>query len=46
MAGGAADPRIVPFRGDYLRLRPERRTLVRCMVYPVPDPSCRSSACT
>ena len=25
MAGGGADPRIVPFRGAYMRLRPERR---------------------
>ena len=25
MAGGGADPRIVPFRGAYLRLRPARR---------------------
>lgn len=39
MAGAPADPRIVPFRGSYLRLRPERRHLVRSMVYPVPDPS-------
>lgn len=38
--GGAdADPRIVPFRGTYLRLRPERRHLVRGMIYPVPDPA-------
>jgi (S)-2-hydroxyglutarate dehydrogenase len=37
-SGGVADPRIVPFRGAYLRLRPERRELVRGMVYPVPDP--------
>jgi 2-hydroxyglutarate dehydrogenase len=35
--GGAPDPRIVPFRGAYLRLRPERRHLVRTLVYPVPD---------
>jgi (S)-2-hydroxyglutarate dehydrogenase len=38
-AGGPADPRIVPFRGTYLRLRPERRHLVRGLIYPVPDPS-------
>lgn len=40
VAGGAdPDPRIVPFRGAYLRLRPERRDLVRSLIYPVPDPS-------
>jgi L-2-hydroxyglutarate oxidase len=37
-AGAPAEPRIVPFRGGYLRLRPERRELVRGMIYPVPDP--------
>jgi L-2-hydroxyglutarate oxidase len=37
-AGAAADPRIVPFRGAYLRLRPESRGLVRSLIYPVPDP--------
>ena len=38
-AGGEPDPRIVPFRGAWLRLRPERRELVKALVYPVPDPS-------
>ncbi|HEX4437650.1 MAG TPA: L-2-hydroxyglutarate oxidase [Solirubrobacteraceae bacterium] len=38
-AGADPDPRIVPFRGAYLRLRPERRHLVRSLIYPVPDPS-------
>ena len=38
-AGASADPRIVPFRGAYLRLVPERRNLVRSLIYPVPDPS-------
>jgi (S)-2-hydroxyglutarate dehydrogenase len=38
-AGADADPRIVPFRGAYLRLLPERRHLVRALIYPVPDPS-------
>jgi (S)-2-hydroxyglutarate dehydrogenase len=38
-AGAAPDPRIVPFRGAYLRLVPERRRLVRALIYPTPDPS-------
>jgi (S)-2-hydroxyglutarate dehydrogenase len=38
-AGASADPRIVPFRGAYLRLRPERAELVRTLIYPVPDPN-------
>jgi L-2-hydroxyglutarate oxidase len=37
-AGAPKEPRIVPFRGAYLRLRPERRELVRGSIYPVPDP--------
>jgi (S)-2-hydroxyglutarate dehydrogenase len=39
LAGAPRDPRIVPFRGAYMRLRPERRHLVRSMIYPVPDPA-------
>jgi L-2-hydroxyglutarate oxidase len=38
-AGASPDPRIVPFRGAYLRLRAERRHLVRSLIYPVPDPA-------
>jgi 2-hydroxyglutarate dehydrogenase len=38
-AGADPDPRIVPFRGAYLKLVPEKRELVRSLVYPVPDPS-------
>ena len=38
-AGADPDPRIVPFRGAYLRLAPARRGLVRSLIYPVPDPS-------
>jgi 2-hydroxyglutarate dehydrogenase len=38
-AGADPDPRIVPFRGSYLKLVPERRDLVRSLIYPVPDPS-------
>jgi 2-hydroxyglutarate dehydrogenase len=37
-SGAPADPRVVPFRGAYLKLRPERRSLVRALIYPVPDP--------
>ncbi len=38
-AGVDAGLRIVPFRGQYLRLRPGARALVRGLIYPVPDPS-------
>ncbi len=38
-AGADPDPRIVPFRGAYLRLTPARRGLVRSLIYPVPDPA-------
>jgi (S)-2-hydroxyglutarate dehydrogenase len=36
--GAEPDLRIVPFRGAYRTLRPERAELVRSMIYPVPDP--------
>ena len=39
LAGAGPDPRVVPFRGAYLRLTPERRGLVRGLIYPVPDPA-------
>jgi (S)-2-hydroxyglutarate dehydrogenase len=39
LSGGAREPRIVPFRGDYWLLRPEARRLVNALLYPVPDPS-------
>lgn len=39
LAGADPDPRIVPFRGAYLRLTPQRAALVRGLIYPVPDPS-------
>jgi L-2-hydroxyglutarate oxidase len=39
LSSAPEEPRVVPFRGDYLRLRPERRHLVRGLVYPVPDPA-------
>jgi (S)-2-hydroxyglutarate dehydrogenase len=37
-AGASPDPRIVPFRGAYLRLADGQPPVVRGMVYPVPDP--------
>jgi (S)-2-hydroxyglutarate dehydrogenase len=37
-AGGLADMRIVPFRGEYYELRPAARDRVQGMIYPVPDP--------
>ncbi|MEU6746139.1 L-2-hydroxyglutarate oxidase [Spirillospora sp. NPDC046719] len=38
LAGDAAEPAIVPFRGEYYRLVPSRTDLVRGLIYPVPDP--------
>jgi len=31
--------RIIPFRGEYYLFRPQRRDLVRGLIYPVPDPA-------
>lgn len=39
LAGDDPGVRIVPFRGEYYLLRPERRGLVRNLIYPVPDPA-------
>jgi L-2-hydroxyglutarate oxidase len=39
LAGADPDPRIVPFRGAYLRLKGDRAALVRGLIYPVPDPT-------
>jgi L-2-hydroxyglutarate oxidase LhgO len=38
LAGAAPDVQIVPFRGEYYMLRPDRRGLVKGLIYPVPDP--------
>jgi L-2-hydroxyglutarate oxidase len=39
MAGEKPDTRIIPFRGEYFMLKPEKRGLVRNLIYPVPDPN-------
>jgi L-2-hydroxyglutarate oxidase len=38
LAGMKRDLRIVPFRGEYYQIKPERQFLVRNLIYPVPDP--------
>jgi L-2-hydroxyglutarate oxidase LhgO len=38
MAGDRPSATIVPFRGEYYDLVPERASLVRALIYPVPDP--------
>jgi L-2-hydroxyglutarate oxidase LhgO len=38
LAGHTPELQIVPFRGEYYQLKPERQHLVRNLIYPVPDP--------
>ncbi len=38
LAGEKPSARIIPFRGEYYTIRPERQHLVRHLIYPVPDP--------
>jgi L-2-hydroxyglutarate oxidase len=38
MAGDDPGVMIVPFRGEYYDIRPERASLVKALIYPVPDP--------
>lgn len=38
LAGDEAQPRIIPFRGEYMRVSKEKAAMVRGLIYPVPDP--------
>lgn len=38
LAGERREVRIVPFRGEYYKIKPDRQFLVRHLIYPVPDP--------
>jgi len=38
LAGERRDMRILPFRGEYYQIKPERQSLVRHLIYPTPDP--------
>ena len=38
LGGARPDVRIVPFRGEYYKLLPDHRHLVKGLIYPVPDP--------
>lgn len=38
LAGVETELEIVPFRGEYYEVKPERRYLVKGLIYPVPDP--------
>ena len=38
LAGDTAAPRIVPFRGEYMRISAAKAPMVRGLIYPVPDP--------
>lgn len=39
LSEGKIDTRIIPFRGEYYKIKPSGRYLVRTLIYPVPDPA-------
>jgi L-2-hydroxyglutarate oxidase len=39
IAGQNLDVRIIPFRGEYYSIKPEKAHLVKNLIYPVPDPN-------
>ena len=39
LTGAKIDYKIVPFRGEYYKIKPEREHLVKNLIYPVPDPA-------
>lgn len=39
MAGQNLDVRIIPFRGEYYSIKPDKAHLVKNLIYPVPDPN-------
>jgi len=39
MSGATPASKIVPFRGEYYKLKPDKHYLCRTLIYPVPDPS-------
>src|SRR4030095_2063253 len=39
MSEGKLNTRIIPFRGEYYKIKPEKRYLVKNLIYPVPDPA-------
>lgn len=38
LADDGAEPRIIPFRGEYMTVSPDKTHMVRGLIYPVPDP--------
>ena len=39
LTGVPVDYRIIPFRGEYYKIKPEKEHLVKHLIYPVPDPA-------